>query len=364
MSNYCHRLKHRQLILTLAFLALGPLAGATSNRCSSLITNQTYRSEVQRQWAYLDALKVHQDKSLKRKSKRLLREIQNHAYANGLILDADPNNSAALLVRVLQATDTSQAHPLNRFATSIFKKQKIRIEINPLKLKLDEAGALFDDDTRRLTIALDNVLDLKTDSFVGHELRHAYSSYLEELGIEHVFMGWIKRKEKTPILHETYPDIFSFDELPAYYYQVLTLLREAQRDPTLLITAKQFIHHGLELLKHFTNTEVSKFASNYHFSSKVEEKYQTISIETSRYTLDFNFIKKNIRNNQLLNELALKRLSDLTSRAKAMQVQLQLAQEMLEESAPLKNVIEVLGSKRNAIDPKKAYSSEFSVNNF
>jgi hypothetical protein len=380
LSKYRHCRGARQCIFITIFLFAGIWARANAPLCATQLMNQTFRSEVAREWGYLDKAKKDEDKALKRKTKKLISAIQKHAAENGVQVTSDPKNSSVLLLKILPESELIHAHPFNRFATRLYRLQGIRVEINPLKLKLDDAGALFDDDTNRLTLAMDDILDWRSDSFIGHELRHAYATYLERLGIEHVFMGEIKRKPNTPVLQETYPDEYSFDELPAYYYQVIALLRETLRDSEKLNTAKDFLKYGLELQAHIVSDEVMQLKFNQKMTIRNDEKYQTVILETEHYTLEFNFLKTKNHSEEELKKLTELRLKELILRAQTMRSQFEATQKMLEgfkveaqkiskdEGLPegkkkekalklFKDIIDFLGSKRDVIDPKKVYGS-------
>lgn len=354
--DYCLR-SGQLLLIFFVMLVSGVFARAADLTCASHFLDRTYRGEVAKQWNYYDHIKNDKSDSAKRKLKVLVKAIQNHLAVNGVLFEVDPENRNVLLLKVLTPNKLKPSHPLNHLATSLYEiHDGIRIEINPAKLKLDDAGALFDEDAKRLTLALDNVLDLRADSFVGHELRHAYSAHLEKLKIEHVFMGWLKRKSGTPPLQDTYPDSFSFDELPAYYYQVLVLLRESKRDPESLRTAQAFIGYGLKLLSHLTSQELAGLDDSKTMLVTEETKYKTVKIESASYILEFNFLKDIVRTDEELKALAQKRLHELKSRALVMQQQLQQVQQLLNLQTDIKTVIEVLSSRREVIDARTVFN--------
>ena len=358
LPKYAHCLLARQCFLILiSILMSGISARAAVLTCSSHFLDRTYRAEIQKQWDYYDHIKNDKSDAAQRKLKVLVAAIKNHASVNGVLLEVDPQNRNVLLLKVLTPFQAHDSHPLNRMATSLYNLHDgIRVEINPYKLKLDDAGALFDEDAKRLTLALDNVLDLKTDSFVGHELRHAYSTHLEKLKIEHVFMGWLKRKKGTPPLQETYPDSYSLDELPAYYYQGLVLFRESRRDPESLSTAQDFMGYGLKLLSHLTGPEFQEFKDPNNMTISQDEKYQIVKIETASYTLEFDFLKPFARSEAELKDLASKRLEELKARALVMQQQFMKAQQLLKFEVDIKVVIDVLASHREVIDARNAFN--------
>ncbi len=86
-----------QWIFTFALAFSSFTASTHALTCSSEFRDQAYREEVKKQWGYLDVLKKEKDKEIKKKSRRLIREIEKHAYANGVFLEVDTINSAALL---------------------------------------------------------------------------------------------------------------------------------------------------------------------------------------------------------------------------------------------------------------------------
>jgi hypothetical protein len=318
----------------------------------------TYRDEMKRQWNYLDLLKSQKNRDLAKHSRRLLRAVQDHAMANALLLETDPQNQNSLLIKILDEKDLATAHPLARFAASLFKEYNgLRVEINPLKLKVDDAGALFDDEANRLTLALDNVLDLKSDSFVGHELRHAFLWHLVMSGVEHPFLGWLKRKPGTPPLQDTYPDEFSLDELQAYYYQVIDLLHESKTQPDSLRAARDFTGYVLTLLGHVCSDEISQFVLTYLKSDqniKVtrDDDFQSVSIETNRYILQLDFLKAPPKTDAELKQKAIARMLELNTRTEIMLDRLQKVKALLEAGEKIDVIIEVLASRRDVIDPK------------
>jgi hypothetical protein len=152
----------------------------------------------------------------------------------------------------------TQMHPLNRLAYSVYYNMSIkingrtvgkplRIEINPLMLKVNSAGALYDESKSRLTLAQSNV-DLATiDDMVIHEIRHGFDFYRQANGHDHVWTAFVYFAESTPQIHETYPHAFSVDELAAYVKQVTAQIRAAARETKMIDYALDFAKTGLVL---------------------------------------------------------------------------------------------------------------------
>jgi hypothetical protein len=348
----------RQILTVSLSLLLSWCAFAGSKQ-----VNTSNLEEVKKQWEYLNLLKTQNDKALKKKSKRLLQAIENHFYANSVQFEMDPKNSASLLLKILSPESLKKAHPMNRFATTIYQKyESLRVEVSPLKLKVDQAGALFDDETNRLTLAYDNVIELKMDSFVGHELIHARFYQAERKKIDHVYMGWLKRQDSTPIFDETYPDAFSLDELAAYYYQSITLLHEAIREARAqslntvnLSTAKYFVEIGQRLAAPLASDEITQFAMTYLKNPKAhqvswdqDKTHDIVRIETQRYILELNFSRNSQRNTEELRQLAIARMADLSQRSKLIFQNFTEAQKALENSDGPR-ALEILSSARDRV---------------
>lgn len=325
-------------------LALVP---AVASSAQPVPADRAHVPEIRRQWDYLDQISQNPDedlkKSIRKKTARLLREIESHLSANGVEFERIPTDPMTLFLKVSSFSKSQDVHPLNRFARSLYLKfEGLRVVIDPLQLKLDQAGALFDEETHRLILAVDNVIDLQTDSFVGHELIHARFSQYEKKGLDHVYHGWLKRKENHPIFHETYPDAFSLDEMAAYYYQCITLLREARRSTTTkardLSIARRFLEIGALLSSHVASNEIQNLSEGDVQASLAtsltvdgKSKIDQISLTTPHLILELQFAHQEGRSVEQLKGLVLQRLKDLKDRSQKIHESLTSSLKLVEQ---------------------------------
>lgn len=344
-------------------MSLGTLKKAAL-RCETSVNSAALSAralEITRLWDYLDRLRQEDAEGIRRKSKRLMVEIEALLYEQQIQFEPDPQDPYfGRLIKVLEPQELKGAHPLNRLATSFYRIHRgARIEINPRKLKLSDAGALFDETTRRLTLAADNVIELKSDSFLGHEIRHAFATHLVDAGLEHLFMGWLKQKEGGKILHETYPDAMSLDEYVAYYYQVIVLLREAKKRPEHLEVAGRFAQIASELVSLLVpkdNPEVLQFALTYlkqnqNLSFRQEKGLQIVVIELPHHILELEFIDQKSSQAELIKK-ALNRVAELGRRAREMKVQFEKTVKAIENKQPLDQILQNMSERRDLIQQR------------
>jgi hypothetical protein len=300
-------------------------------------------------WEEFDLIKRTDSRYFKSQAERLMRQIEAYLYEQGVQFERNPQDKYSILIQ------TVGSHSLNRMAKSFFEIYRgARIEINPVKLKIQEAGALFEDSHRLLTLASDNVINLKSDSFLGHEIRHAFGSLLSEKGFDHVFMGWLKKKKKTNPLQETYPDAFSLDELAAYYYQVIVLIRESKRQPELTETVLQFAKTGSEIA-HFLNpnkkVEILQFAKTY-VQQGINYK---VEFSDNRYSVLIN-----LPHHELILEFNLKpdakdildRIQELGRRAQKMEAAFQQVIKSINSNKSLNETLTEFSRGRDLIDQR------------
>ncbi len=219
------------------------------------------------EWNRLSQMESTDRQALKKQAARVIRESMAVLSEKGVQYELDPENPLILLIAVPDQK-RSDTHPLNRLAYSIARNLRVkingkavglplRVEINPFMLKTHNAGALFDENLSRLTLANDNVMHARIDDMVVHEIRHAYSFYALANGFDHFFTGFVTYSDKLPPIHETYPHAFSVDELPAYVKQITTQLRMAKRDSSVIDSALDFTKTGLLLTQAMNRPAVS-----------------------------------------------------------------------------------------------------------
>ncbi|MBC7743184.1 MAG: hypothetical protein H7061_13375 [Bdellovibrionaceae bacterium] len=253
---------------------------ATRPQCSSIFAAASVSKAIEdgqarltTEWDILDNMK-DADKSEFKKSEvqkqalRVKREIMNLWSQLGIHFESDPENPYNLLVTIPNLENkASMTHPFNRMAYSISKnfgvrkvdsieRKLLRMGIDPFQLKIENSGALFNEQTASLTISRANVLSGQIDDMVIHESRHAYNFYKFANGTDHDFMGWISTSESLPIIHETYPHRFSADELSAYTKQLNLMIRNGIKDKTDFADAIDFTQTALQLLKTVNNPQV------------------------------------------------------------------------------------------------------------
>lgn len=253
----------RQIRLFLAgafFLILSKAAAGPS--CAVLFDTPTLtesQARLQRQWDLLDEMKSRKDRKLKRQAMRVMNEIKAVWAEQGIAFETDPENPYNIFAAVPKTSqELRRAHPINRMAASMQSSfairrngrkmgKGLRIVVNPLELKREEAGALFDEQASSLTLARDNATQGLIDDMVAHEARHAYGFYEFASGNDHDFTVWISNSETGPVFHDTYPHEFSADELPAYVKQLSVILHAAIRKNQSLDDARAFTEIALRL---------------------------------------------------------------------------------------------------------------------
>jgi hypothetical protein len=291
---------HLYTVVILLLLTVGPMEALASSSatgdCSSALEtspplsswfgstiprlNQSPRSDsiadevlsprqrrLKSEWNRLSEIEHTDRQAIKKQTARVIRESKAVLSEIGVEYEVDPENPLILLISI-PAGRSKTSHTLNRLAYSLSRNMRIkikgqtagkplRVEINPMMLKNNNAGALFDENLSRLTLANDIVILGKIDDMAIHELRHAYSFYTQANGVDHDFTAYISYSQQPPPIHETYPHAFSVDELPAYIKQVLTQLRMAKRNHEVIANALDFAKTGLTLAQAMNRPGVS-----------------------------------------------------------------------------------------------------------
>lgn len=346
----------REILSLLMAITVSTALLSASGALSQTAAIPSSATEIEKQWKYLDQLKVENQQAVGKKSRRLMTEIRRHFRAHGLQFETDPADANILLLKVLSKRSLDKAHALNRFATSLFQKfDGLRVEVSPLKLKLSQAGALYDEDTNRLTLAYDNVVHLRSDSFVGHELIHAKFYRRTAKGHEHPYFGYLHRVPGTPALQAVYPDAFSLDELPAFYYQILALLHESKRNPASLRNAFYFLDIALQLVGHLESSQLQSqpeaLLQDPAGNSIViadERKVTAVKITTRSYVLEIGLLGAIGAPKHVVLKRALLRVQKLKGQVALIASGLRQAQQALAQGDRAK-AIEILSQSRDII---------------
>lgn len=173
----------------------------------------------------LDPVRVRSDIKGKAISK-VVKEAEDLLTSLNITYAKDPTNSRVLLINPYD----KGGHPFNQMSKAMFRKWGIIIEVNPLLLFEDQAGAMYDSDRSRLTLSNEEVALTGLNDYGAHEIRHAYNfkkAYNEN--IDHIFIGHIASHQSVARFHPSYPHLFSVDELTTYPVQLITRLRKTVR---------------------------------------------------------------------------------------------------------------------------------------
>jgi hypothetical protein len=166
--------------------------------------------------------------------------------------------------------------------------------------------------------------------------------------------GGLKEKRERPPLHRVYPDEFSFDELPAYYFQSILLLREAKENPKTLETAKEFMGHGQNLADILLSTKWTGYLNRIsegelRFKVVRGDEDLSVQVETFKHILQINFQKNIVRSDQELITLAQERIGSLLERTQLISHSLSEASQILQRGEAAEKALQLLSSKRSVI---------------
>ena len=251
---------------SLAFLFTSQVFAAVNLQCENLFNN--YLEQLTTDWDILDNMpEGTKDSLIKKQAMQVKRDTMALWSQLGIKYEQDPNDQFNLLVSIpADAEKAAHSHAFNRMAYSMSKNLRVksdqpqakllRVGVNPYLLKVDNAGALFDEQGPLLTLARDNVITGQIDDMVTHENRHAYNFYSFANGNDHVFTAWFTTANRLPIIHETYPHTFSADEFTAFVKQINLQIRLGIRTPAELSDALDFTQIALTLAHTATNPKL------------------------------------------------------------------------------------------------------------
>lgn len=183
--------------------------------------------------------------------------------------------------------------------------------MNPYLLKKLSAGALFDENTSRLTLARDNILKGEIDPIVIHEIRHSYNFFAFANGRDHSFFSYVSFSKDRPPIHEVYPYEYSVDELPAYLKHLMNLLnrKSADRDLALEVaTIGQTLSQAIlknrlvtlaqqslsDLLNHSTRWNQRRSQNPWTFIRNEDEKIKVHLFSSKEGAVRIYFYKGNL----------------------------------------------------------------------
>ncbi|MGZ5280196.1 MAG: hypothetical protein ACXWC9_09650 [Pseudobdellovibrionaceae bacterium] len=300
--------------IILLFSAVFTLSG------NAQVYDLAHWDQVWTKFKNLEAIQNPESAQAKKVAADLADSIARHFDANGVRYTR--SGQTALLIKVLPDNKIAGAHPLNRFAKSVSEKMNgVRFVVDPLKLKKEAASAIYYESNRKLYMDFESILNLKTSHYMGHELIHAKFHRMELAGQDHIYLGWIRPSEGYQFVEVGYEDGFHLDEIPAYYFQSLLLLKELKRASgpqrtELKKLLKRVLKQGQELSGHFEIGDLVKGAPAA-LSEKRDMKFDEldahhiVEIASGPYLIVFQLQKANFPSQEALFAELKQRLSRL-----------------------------------------------------
>ena len=136
-----------------------------------------------------------------------------------------PDDTGVIIIAPLQG-----ASLLNDLAFGLERNiAGLALRFDPRALKIENAGALYDEDAHQLLMSAQEVASGSISDYLAHEIVHAQNFHALSRGVDNIFMGWISSRQQAKPFHETYPHLFSIDELQAYARQARVNIRELHR---------------------------------------------------------------------------------------------------------------------------------------
>jgi len=273
------------------------------------VYDDTYWEQVWTKFQKLETIKNAESAQAKKAAADLVDSIARHFDANDVHYTKAP--SGALWIKILPGSKIAAAHALNRFAKSVSEKMNgVRFIVDPLKLKKEGATAIYFESSRKLLMDFESILNLKASHFMGHELIHAKYHRMEHAGIDHIYLGWIRPSEDYQFVEAGYEDGFHLDEVPAYYFQSILLLKELKRTSgpeksKLKQVLKQALKQGRELSAHFAIGDLAKgvpaaLAARRDMKLSQVGPHHIVEIASGPYLVVFQLKKTSFANQEAL----------------------------------------------------------------
>lgn len=296
--------------------------------------------QVQTNFYKLDAVSNADSGKAQKASDALLRSISKHFDLNGV--QYTKTDRGTLLINTLVDDGLVPANFLNRFARQVSEKfNGLRFVVDPLKLKKDGATALYVEESKSLYLDLESILRLQTSNNLGHELIHAKFHRLELSGVDHSYLGWLWPSDDYEFMEVGYETGFHFDEIPAYYYQILMLLKELMRAPIddkqrLAANVAKVLKIASDLSSHFSEQDIVK-GVRASLEAKKDivfdemDSHHLIQVTSGAYIIVFKLSKSTYDQQDLMIQEVIRRLGILEMKTNTAQRSMELALKFLQQ---------------------------------
>jgi hypothetical protein len=204
------------IVLALASGIAGPIAAEGRTEASQRAVTQFQQAQDA-----LDREAVASDFQVRRVAARAGALLTAH----GIKWNNAPDDAGIIVIAPVRG-----ASRLNDLAFGLSRDVAgLALVYDPRALKVENAAALYDEDAHRLVLSHQEITTGTVTDYVAHEIVHARNFHALTRGLDNIFLGWISRREAATPFHDTYPDVFSIDELQAYAHQARVNLRELDR---------------------------------------------------------------------------------------------------------------------------------------